>query len=418
MKTANRRSPELSPLTRRSSLADLALPASMVVSFLAASSAPTPLYATYAAEWHFSPLTTTLIFGVYAVVVLTSLLVLGRASDHLGRRPVLLAALLAQIIAMVLFSTAGGVGALVAGRVVQGIATGGALGTLGAAMLDVHREHGTRANAAAPGLGSGIGALLSGVVVQYLPAPTRLVYLVFVGVFLLQALGVARRLPETTGRRPGLRMALVPRLSLPRRLRSPLLAVAPVLFAVWSLGGFYGSLAPALTSRLSGSTSPVLGGLGLFVLAVVSAAATVALGGTTPRTVMYLGVALLILSSLATMLAAETSSLAGFFAATFVAGIGFGAGMQGGMRTVLPLVAEHERPQVLSVLYLICYLGMGLPAVAAGVLVVHGGGLAAATRDYALFVVAFALATLIALLRIGRAARPECASSPLCEGDA
>ncbi|MEU7243335.1 hypothetical protein [Streptomyces sparsogenes] len=72
------------------------------------------------------------------------------------------------------------------------------------------------------------------------------------------------------------------------------------------------------------------------------------------------------MSSLATMLATETSSLAGFFAATFVAGIGFGAGMQGGMRTVLPLVAEHERPRVLSVLYLICYVAMGLPAVAAG----------------------------------------------------
>lgn len=418
MKAATRRSPELSPVARRSGLAGLALPASMVVSFLAASSAPTPLYATYAAEWHFSPLTTTLIFGVYAVVVLTALLVLGRVSDHLGRRPVLLAALLLQMVAMVLFSTAGGVGALVAARVVQGIATGGALGTLGAAMLDVRREHGTRANAAAPGLGSGIGALLSGVVVQYLPAPTRLVYLVFVGIFLLQALGVVRLVPQAAGRRPGLRTALVPRLSVPRRLRGPLPAVAPVLFAVWSLGGFYGSLAPALARELSGSASPVLGGLGLFVLTVVSAVTTVALGGTAPRTVMYLGVALLVLSSLATLLASELSSLAGFFAATFVAGVGFGAGMQGGMSTVVPLVAERERPRVLSVLYLICYLGMGLPAVVAGVLVVHGGGLAAATRDYALFVVAFALATLIALLRIGRAARPECASSPPCAGDA
>ncbi|MFJ5294401.1 MFS transporter [Streptomyces sp. NPDC088348] len=144
---------------RPGGLAGPVLLASITVSFLAASSAPTPVYALYAARWHFSPITTTVVLGVYAVVVLTALLVLGRVSGHLGRRPVLLAALALQVIAMVVFSTAGGVGALVTGRVLQGIATGGALGALGAAMLDIDRERGTRANAVAPGLGSGVGAL-------------------------------------------------------------------------------------------------------------------------------------------------------------------------------------------------------------------------------------------------------------------
>ncbi len=40
----------------------------VVVSLLAASSAPTPLYATYAAAWHFSPVTTTVVFGVSTLV--------------------------------------------------------------------------------------------------------------------------------------------------------------------------------------------------------------------------------------------------------------------------------------------------------------------------------------------------------------
>ncbi|WP_307865530.1 MFS transporter [Streptomyces montanisoli] len=384
--------------------------ASIIVSFLAASSAPTPVYALYAARWHFSPITTTVVFGVYAVVVLAALLVLGRVSGHLGRRPVLLAALALQAGAMVVFSTAGGVGALIAGRVLQGVATGSALGALGAAMLDIDRERGTRANAVAPSLGTGVGALLSGLVVQYLPAPTHLVYLVFVGVFALQAAGVAvLPLPGTGRRAPGLRASLVPELAVPRRLRGPLLAVAPVLFAVWSLGGFYGSLAPALARELAGSDSAVVGGLGLFVLTVVSSATAVSLGRVPPRAVMFLGVTLLVLGSLGTLAAVELSSFAGFFAGTLVSGVGFGAGFQGGMRTVVPLVDEHERAGVLSAVYVICYLGMGLPAVIAGVLVVHGGGLAAATRDYAWFVVALAVATLIALLRLeapGAAGRP------------
>ncbi|MWA05564.1 MFS transporter [Actinomadura sp. LD22] len=388
----------------------LLLPASIVISFLASSSAPTPLYAAYADRWHFSPITTTVVFGTYCIAVLAALLVLGRVSDHLGRKPVLLGALTLQIAAMAVFSEAGGIGALFAGRILQGIGTGSALGALGAAMLDVDRERGTRANAVAPGLGSGIGALASGLIVQYLPAPTRLVYLAFIGVFLVQALGVALQ-PETAGRRPGLRAALKPELAVPRHLRHLLLAVAPVLFAVWSLGGFYGSLAPALARRLSGSDSAVIGGLGLFVLTVVSSAAIVAIARVPAGTVMLLGITLLVLGSLSTLLAVEASSVTGFFAGTLVSGIGFGAGFQGGMRTVVPLAADHERAGVLSSLYVICYLGMGLPAVVAGTLVVYGGGLPTATRDYSLFVVTLALATLITLLRMRGRTRPANSAS-------
>jgi MFS family permease len=222
--------------TRRPGRARLTLPASMVMSFLAASSAPTPLYATYAREWRFSPITTTVVFGAYAIAVLLALLVLGRVSDHAGRRPVLLAALAAQAAAAVVLAAAGGVPALLAGRVLQGLATGGALGALGAAMLDVDRTRGALANAAAPGMGTGAGSLLSGLLVQYVPAPDRVVYLVLIGVFVVQGIGVARS-PETSPRKAGLRAALVPELAVLRGARGPVLAAAPILFAVWALAG-------------------------------------------------------------------------------------------------------------------------------------------------------------------------------------
>jgi MFS family permease len=387
------------PAGRPRGTARLVLLASIVVSFLASSSAPTPLYAVYADAWHFSPITTTVVFGVYAIAVLLALLVLGRVSDHVGRRPVLLTALALQIAAMAVFATAGGTAELFVGRVLQGVATGGALGALGAAMLDVDRARGTLANAAAPGMGTGLGALASGVIVQFLPAPTHLVYLLLIAVFAAQAAGVAL-MPETVGRAPGLRASLVPELAVPRRLRGPVLAAAPALFAVWALAGFYGALAPAVARQLSGSTSEVTGGLGLFVLAFTASLVTVALNRAAPRTVMLLGIALLVAGSLGTWASTEASSTAGFFLCAVVSGVGFGAGFQGGIRTVVPLAAPHERAGVLSVLYVVCYFGMGVPAVAAGVLVVHGGGgLTGVTRDYCLFVTALALAALTALLR-------------------
>jgi len=406
-----------------SGLVRLALPASMVMSFLAASSAPTPLYATYAGEWHFSPITTTVIFSAYAIAVLLALLILGRVSDHTGRRPVLLAALAVQIAATVVLATAGGVDALLAGRVLQGLATGAALGALGAAMLDVDPARGALANAAAPGVGTGVGSLMSGLLVQYVPAPTHVVYLVLIGVFVLQGIGVAVS-PETSARKPGLRAALVPELAMPRGTRGPLLAAAPILFAVWALAGLYGSLGPALARQLSGSASAVIGGLAFFLLAVIASLTAVALSRIPPRTVMLCGIAATMAAAAGTLAAVEESSAAGFFAGTVVAGIGFGAGLQGAFRTVVPLAPPRERAGVLSVLYVVSYCGMGVPAITAGILVVHGGGLIGSARDYALFLIVLAVAALAGLLLTTRSERPREGSDPVtrrraaaCGGD-
>ena len=79
---------------------------------LASSGAPTPLYAIYQQRWGFTPITTTVIFGIYAITVLVALLIFGRLSDYTGRRPVLLAAIAVQAASLVVFATAGGVGDL------------------------------------------------------------------------------------------------------------------------------------------------------------------------------------------------------------------------------------------------------------------------------------------------------------------
>jgi MFS family permease len=142
---------EIRPLAGRLPAgAAFALQVSVVVFFLAASAAPTPLYALYQTRWGFSPITTTIVFGVYAVAVLAALLTVGSLSDHIGRRPVLLAALAGQAAAMVVFATAAGVPELMAARVIQGLATGAAAGAVGAGLLDLHRTRGTLANAVEP----------------------------------------------------------------------------------------------------------------------------------------------------------------------------------------------------------------------------------------------------------------------------
>jgi MFS family permease len=349
---------------RISGMPALVLLASLIVSLLAASGAPTPLYAIYQQRWGFSPITTTIVFGVYALAVLASLLTLGRLSDYLGRRPVLVGALAVQVVSLAVFATADGVGALLLARVIQGLATGAALGAIGAGMLDINRERGALANAMAPGMGTGSGALLSALLVRYLPAPDHLVYLVLIGVIIAQAAGVAL-LRET-----------VPRSSLP---------------------------ATVLVASLTGSQSLVLGGVSLVVLTVPAAASVYLLRNAPARRVMLIGIAALVIGVAITLVALGTGSAGLFFAGTAVSGVGFGSGFQGGIRTVVPLAAPDERAGVLSLVFTVSYLGMGVPAVAAGFLAVHGAGLTGAARDYGAALIVLAALALAALSRTRRA---------------
>ena len=182
-------------------------------------------------------------------------------------------------------------------------------------------------------------------------------------------------LPETSPRAPGALRSLIPQLEMPEQTRRPLLAAAPVLFAVWALGGFYASLGPNLIDHLVGSASVVDGGLGLGVLTGVAALTTYVLRNAPARSVMLIGTSTLTVGVAVTLAAVRLVSPSLFFVGTIVAGIGFGAGFQGGIRLVAPLAHPDQRAGVLSVLYVVSYLGLGIPAIAAGVAVVHGGGL-------------------------------------------
>jgi predicted MFS family arabinose efflux permease len=339
--------------------------ASITVSFLAGSSAPTPLYPLYRSLWGFSPVVLTVVFGIYALAVLAALLVAGRLSDHLGRRPVLIAATIGQVLVMLLFATAESVTGLLVARVVQGITTGAAIGAVGAAMIDLDKDRGTIANAVVPAFGTATGSLIGGIFLQYLPAPTHLVYAALAAVFIAQAIGLTF-IRETISPQPGVWASLKPRINLPATTRKPLLLAMPVLVAVWALAGFYGSLGPMLVRGMMSSRSPVLGGLSLFVLAASAGIAVLLLHKRSGRDMMMLGAGSLFAGAAIILGALPHGSIVGFFVGTAVAGIGFGTGFQGAVRTVIPTAAAHERAGTLSSVFIISYLAMGLPAVAAG----------------------------------------------------
>ena len=211
--------------------------AAILGSLLFASSAPSPLYVVYQAKWGFSAITLTSVFAVYALALLGALLVIGSLSDHLGRRPVLLVALVVQIAAMLAFAGAQGVGWLFVARILQGLATGTAMGAITAALLDLQPRSkpwmGALVGAAAPLSGLALGALCAGLLADYGPSPLRLVFWLLVAAFVVAALAVLI-LPETVTREPGWRRALRPQLAVPRRMRGAFVAALPSLAATWA----------------------------------------------------------------------------------------------------------------------------------------------------------------------------------------
>jgi MFS family permease len=340
--------------------------------------APTPLYGIYRAQLGFSAITLTAVFATYALVLLLTLLVFGSVSDYLGRRRVILAALVVSACACAVFLAAHSVGLLFAARALQGVAVGTAIGALGAALIELQPEGSglvplaPLVTAAAPALGLGAGALGSSALAQYGPAPTRLVWWLLLGASVAAAGGILA-MPEPGTRRAGVLASLRPRVGVPRQARGTFATAVPCLFAVWALGGLYLSLGPSLAVQVTGSRDLLWGGLVVFLLTGVAAGATVAFRGLAPRTAMLAGCLVLLAGLAVTFAAIATATAAAFLTGTAVAGVGFGLALMGVNRILIALAAPVQRAGLIAAIFIVNFLGLSIPVVIAGVATAHFG---------------------------------------------
>ena len=339
------------------------------------AAAPTPLYGIYRAQLRFSATTLTAVFAIYALVLLLTLLVFGSVSDYLGRRRVILAALMVTAAAYVVFLAAHSVGLLLAARALQGLGVGAATGALGAALIDLQPEGsglGPLITAAAPALGLGAGALGTGALAQYGPAPTHLVWWLLLGANVAAAAGILA-MPEPGTRHAGALSSLRPRVIVPRRARATFATAVPCLIAVWALAGLYQSLGPSLAVQVTGSRDLVWGGLVVFLLTGVAAGATVALRAVSPRMAMLAGCLVLLAGLAVTFAAIATATAAAFLAGTAVAGVGFGLALLGANRSLIALATPGQRAGLIAAIFIVNFLGLSIPALIAGVSTAHFG---------------------------------------------
>ena len=348
-----------------------ALVASVVGLALFASVTPSPLYGIYRELWGFSPLVLTLVYGTYAFGVLASLILAGRLSDEVGRRPVLLVALGGLMVTSVVFMLADSVVWLFVARGLQGIATGLALGAASAAMLDLHPRRDPAAVGLANGVmsagGLGLGMLVSSTAVELLPAQRVLPYVVLLVLFAIAFIG-ALAMPEPVSSRG--RVRLTPqRPSVPREVRRPFLLAALAVISSWSIGGLFFSLGPQFSSSLFHSSDHLVAGVGVFVLAGSAAVAQLAFGRTVPWAGAVGGSIALSVGMLMIVGSVVADSAALYLAGALVGGAGFGVAFLGALRALSAVIPAAHRSEVMSAFYVVAYGALSLPAVLAGILV-------------------------------------------------
>jgi predicted MFS family arabinose efflux permease len=357
------------------------------------------LYAVYQQLWHFSPVTLTVIYAAYAIGGLIALVTTGRLSDHLGRRRVLFAALVVQIVAMLLFVAANNVETLILARFVVGLATGAGLGAIGAWLLDLQPEQGlgTLVNGVCTLAGLGLGAFGAGLFVQYAPDPLHLVFWVLALGYAIALVAIVA-VPDSIEQRPGWVASLRPTIAVPPSTRSMFGAAAPGLIGTFALTGLYMSLGPSLALSLLHTDNRVPGGLVILALIAPGVATAVALHGREPGWVLVRSASVLVIGVAITILGVWLGSVPLLYAGSVVAGIGFGPALSAFLRGVAPLAPPERRGGLLSATYVVVYLSFSVPAVLGGA-AVSVVGLATAIIGYGLVVMALAALSAIAVSR-------------------
>jgi MFS family permease len=338
---------------------------------LFASGTPSPLYGIYRDLWGFSPVVLTLVYATYAFGVLASLILAGRASDEVGRRPVLLTALGTLLGTTVLFMVANSVAWLFVARGIQGLATGLALGAASAALLDLHPRRDPAGvgltNGVVSAAGMGLGVLASATIVELLPAPRVLPYVELFVLFAIALVGVAR-MPEPVRDRS--RPRLTPqRPSVPAIVRRPFFLAGLAVISSWSVGGLFLSLGPQLTATLFDTQNHLVSGVGVFVLAGAGAIGQLVFGRSAPWAGASYGSVALAAGLLLIVAAASADSSALLLIGALIGGAGFGVAFLGALRQLSAAIPPDQRAAVMSAFYIVAYLSISLPAIGAGVLV-------------------------------------------------
>ncbi|MGW1339478.1 MFS transporter [Kribbella sp. NPDC002412] len=325
-----------------------------------------PLFNIYRAEEGFTNADISLTVVAYSAATLSTLLVLGRLSSHVGRRPLAFAGLGLLVLACLLLLNVHDIGILLAGWLLMGLGAGLGSSTLTAYIVDAALTRpawlASVASSQTVMLGLAVGAIASGALVQFGPWPRDLIYLVVIGLLLLSAALVAIS-PETVVSAPGGWRSLRPSVRMPVRVRHLLPVAAAVFLATWATGAFYQAFVPALVEDQLHTDNSLILGL-VFAAYMGPSALGAPFGGRfSPAAAQRLGMITFLLGWIGIITAIATGTLVLFITATVVAGASQGIAISAATRGLLYGSTLSDRAPIFAVVYLLSYSGATVPSL-------------------------------------------------------
>jgi predicted MFS family arabinose efflux permease len=348
------------------------------LSLMAFGTAPTPLWPIYQQRDHFGAITVTIAFAVMVVGAAGSLRWLGHLSDRLGRRRIIVPALLTGILSAVVLAAWPDLPGLILGRLLTGVAIGLMASTATAYLTDLYAEaRPSEVGSSFPGLvataanlgGLALGPLIAGAFAQWLPAPVHTIYLVF-GSLMVIFLGFVLAAPETVDTeladqdRP-VRFALRP------GQRAVFGAAGMVGFFAFAVMGLFSSLGAIIVRGELGITSYFVAGLAPFITFAASAVGQLALGKVALPKLMAIGTVLFPIGLALTAVSLYHASLGLALTAAGIAGAGAGLLFKSGVTQSALSAEPASRAGVLAGFFVISYFGMGLPSIAFSLFIRH-----------------------------------------------
>ncbi|WP_409188057.1 MFS transporter [Bradyrhizobium sp. RDM4] len=347
--------------------------ASMIGVLFAGSTVATPLYVIYKQQLGFSQITLTLIYAVYVVGNLTALLIFGRMSDQVGRRRTAVIAIGIAIVGALVFLFAHGIASLYVARVLSGLAIGLGAGTgtawLAELIAERDRSRATVIATIANFTGLGLGALIAGLLAEYVALPLRIPFIAYLAVLVVVAILVA--FARETVNRPLTSFAQVsvrPRAGVPSPIRSRFVAPAVTGFGPMALVAFFAALAPSVLASELHVTSHAVAGMIFLELAAAVALVIALTRSVSSRAAMLWSLGLM-LPSLALLVTAQLmGSLGVMIVATATCGVAAGLGYRGSLQVVNQIAPDDRRAEVVSAYFICCFLGNALPVIGIGIL--------------------------------------------------
>lgn len=354
--------------TLRNNIGFIAATLSMLMAF-AASATPIPLYDVYRRSEGLSYSDLALTAVVYFIGAITALLIFGRISNHLGRKPVAFITFGLSAVATVLLLDVNGAVPLVVARLLLGLSCGLASSAIAAYVVDSAPPSLGWLSAVivgnSPMVGLTLGALASGMLVEYGPYPRVLCYwIVLAEMAVVCALVFLGK--ETVERKPGLVASFRPSFSLPHTYRR-LYPIAACLFvATWALGGFFQAYGPSIAADQLGSKSTITAAIVFSSFLLPSAIGGPLSARLSPVKAQRFGIGVFTLAVGGVIFAVNASMIVLFLSMSAIAGAAQGVALTGSIRSLLDGITSQDRAGVLSLIYATSYTGAAVTSFLAG----------------------------------------------------